>query len=46
MNRLNLFEKRRQLFFKNGYAVKSCFLYIKLDCHTDKVKANLVVLNA
>ena len=26
---------RSQLIFKNEFVVKSCFLYTKLDCHTD-----------
>ena len=41
MYRRNLFETRRQLFQKNGFVLKSCFLYTKLNCHNDSIK-NLV----
>ena len=39
MNRRTLLETRRQLFKKNWICRKSCFLYTKLDCCNDWIKA-------
>ena len=42
INRHTLFETHHQLFLKKGFVVKSCFLYTKLDCCNDWIKADYV----